>query len=609
MNPRHFQNLAPHIIDNPKLREPQQEGFNEVSKHFAREGAEREAGLVLPVGCGKSGLITIVPFAVKASRVLVIAPGVRIAEQLYKDFNPSNPSMFYQKCEVLLDPPYPQLTEMRGTKANRDDLDHADVVVTNIQQIQGGTNTWLTTLPADFFDLILFDEAHHNVAESWDVLRKKFPQARIINFSATPTRADGGLMSGRIIYSFPIYRAIGKGYVKRIKAVVLNPRTLRYVSSEDGQEITVNLSEVKKLAEENADFRRSIVSSKETLDTIVDASIRELTNLRKKTDEKRLKIIASALNQDHCIQIVQAYRERGMRAEYVHTKVDGPANKKVFKQLENHELDVIVQVRMLGEGFDHPHLSVAAVFSVFGHLSPFAQFVGRIMRVLKQNAARHPLNMGTVVFHAGSNAAKVWSDFQEFSKADQEFFEQLLPTEDWHYGDDDEHEVEIKVPGEKPEPDTIEIRGQDDVSIEEIPLLERDARAREALEYLIEHGLTPGDYEQELLKRIPTNRYDERVAARSALDDRIKNAAGKLLRDQKLPAEGKKLDTRRIGRTNFVVVKAAIDDEVNRRMNLKPDERHTASLDQLKRIADEFQDVLNTVSKEVFDGEGESPTQ
>lgn len=609
MNYRRYQTLAPHIIDNPKLREPQQEGFHAVSEHFAQDGADREAGLVLPVGCGKSGLITLVPFAVKASRVLVIAPGVRIAEQLYKDFNPTNPSMFYQKCEVLTDPPYPELTEMRGTKANRDDLDHADVVVTNIQQIQGTNNTWLNTLPDDYFDLILFDEAHHNIAESWDALRNKFPQARIINFSATPTRADGGLMSGRIIYSFPIYRAMGKGYVKRIKAVVLNPRTLRYVRSEDGHELTVNLSEVKKLAEEDAGFRRSIVSSKETLDTIVDASIRELLKLRKKTEENKLKIIASALNQDHCIQIVQAYRERGMRADYVHTKVDGPANKKVFQKLENHELDVIVQVRMLGEGFDHPHLSVAAVFSVFGHLSPFAQFVGRIMRVLKQNAARHPLNTGTVVFHAGSNAAKVWSDFQEFSEADQEFFDQLLPTEQWHYGDDSEHEVEVTIPGERPEPDTIEIRGQDGISVEEIPLLDRDPRAREALAYLIEQGLTPGDYEQELLKRVPTNRYDERVAARSALDDRIKNAAGKLLRDRKLPAEGKKLDTRRIGRTNFVVVKAAIDDEVNRRLSLKTDERHQATLDQLKQISDEFHDILTLVSKEVFDGEGEGSSQ
>ena len=63
------------------------------------------------------------------------------------------------------------------------------------------------------------------------------------------------------------------------------------------------------------------------------------------------------------------------------------ANERVFEQLENHELDAIVQARMLGEGFDHPYLAVAMVGSIFANLSPFVQFVGRIMRSIEQNAA------------------------------------------------------------------------------------------------------------------------------------------------------------------------------------------------------------------------------
>lgn len=152
-------------------------------------------------------------------------------------------------------------------------------------------NRWLTSLPDDYFDLILFDEAHHNVAESWETLRTKFTNARIINFSATPTRADGGLMAGKIIYSFSIFQAMGAGYIKRIKAVVLNPKTLRYVRGEDGHEQTVTLDEVKKLAESDAAFRRGIVSSKETLDTIVDASIRELEKLARKPGRKGSKLL------------------------------------------------------------------------------------------------------------------------------------------------------------------------------------------------------------------------------------------------------------------------------------------------------------------------------
>src|SRR5205814_2224652 len=112
----------------------------------------------------------------------------------------------------------------------------------------------LTTLPADYFDLILFDEGHHSVAATWETLKTKFPDARIVNYSATPLRADGQMMAGRIIYSYPIFRAIQGGYIKRLKALVLNPKTLRYVRREDGQEIEVPLAEVRRLGEDEADF-------------------------------------------------------------------------------------------------------------------------------------------------------------------------------------------------------------------------------------------------------------------------------------------------------------------------------------------------------------------
>ena len=115
----------------------------------------------------------------------------------------------------------------------------------------------MTSLPTDYFDLILFDEGHHSVAATWEALKAKFPAARIVNYSATPLRADGQKMAGRIIYSYPIFRAIQEGFVKQLKAVVLNPKTLRYVRREGDQEIEVPLEEVRKLGEEDADFRRA----------------------------------------------------------------------------------------------------------------------------------------------------------------------------------------------------------------------------------------------------------------------------------------------------------------------------------------------------------------
>jgi superfamily II DNA or RNA helicase len=591
-----FETRAPSVEGNTKLRVPQREAFEEVSKHFASPQHEREVGIILPVGCGKSGVITLIPFAMKARRALVVAPGVPIATQLFDGFDPTKLS-FYQKADVLLGPPFPEPVDVKSGATNLADLKESDVVISNIQQLQGSDNKWLEALPSDFFDVIIFDEGHHNVATSWESLRKKFPAAKIINLSATPTRADGQLMAGKVIYSFPVAEAIRLGYVKRLKALVLNPTTLRFVRREDGEEISVDLDEVRRLGEEDADFRRSIVTSTETLNTIVDASIRELERLRSETGEPRLKIIASALNYQHCIQVVEAYQARGRRAGYVHSKEDGTANKRVMTQLANHELDVIVQVRKLGEGFDHPYLSVAAVFSVFANLSPFVQFAGRVMRVIEQDAPASVKNQGTVVFHAGSNVARHWSDFQEFSTADQEYFEQLLPMEGLNFDDSTELTVSPVV---RPA-NTVEIRRQDGVSMEEVPLLEND-EMRKAFETLVSNGVTPDAFRRAYeLQPIPTTKIAARRASRSSLDEEVKRCAGQILTSRKVNPEGRDLDKAFLGRSNFVVVKALLDKKLNALVDRGTSEREDLSADDLKRMRDGLATVANEVVKELLD--------
>ncbi|MFY2643003.1 DEAD/DEAH box helicase [Achromobacter insuavis] len=595
-----FQTRQPNIVGNENVRTPQREAYQALVEFASDPGqTEREVGIVLPVGCGKSGTITLAPFAFRSARTLVIAPGVSIAGQLAADFNPSNPRMFYQKCEVLAGEPYPEPVEIRGTTVNRGDLDEAQVVITNIQQLQGGENRWLQTLPADYFDLILFDEGHHSVADSWEALKASFPNARIVNFSATPMRADGRIMAGRVLYSYSVFRAIQAGYVKRLKAVQLNPRTLRYVRRDGSEEIEVALEEVRRLGETDADFRRSIVTSTETLNTIVDASIRELDRLRNETGEARLKIIASALNFEHCRQVVQAYAARGRRAGYVHSREDGAANQRVMQQLESHELDVIVQVRKLGEGFDHPYLAVAAVFSIFSNLSPFVQFVGRIMRVIVQNAPGHVQNQGVVVFHAGANIARQWGDFQQYSEADQAYFDQLLPLEGLDPGDSQGEREFTPLPRHG---DELEVRAQSEVQLEEIHLLESDEAA--AIQLLQARGIIAGDFDpaRQTLQPVPVTRVAQRQAMRGSLDMRVRTETTRILHQRGLNPSGRELDRQRLGRENFVVLKAALDRQVNAAVGRPSGQRHEFTRPELDQIDAGFAEIIAAAEREVFNG-------
>ena len=596
-----FQTLTAHVEGNNFLRVPQREAYAALLEHFSNPDAEREVGIVLPVGCGKSGLITIEPFALKAARVLVIAPGTRIAKQLNgKDFNPTNPEFFYRKCEILDIGEYPEVAEIRGRTSNQGDLEAADVVITNIQQLQGTGNRWLQSLPADFFDLILVDEAHHNVADSWEQLRQQFPAAKIINVSATPTRADGQIMEGRIIYSFAVARAIQLGYVKRLKAVVLNPASLKFVRlGENGTEHEVLREEVQRLGESDADFRRSIVTSKETLDTIVECAIQQLQRLRETTGEQRHKIIASALNHRHCIQVTEAFTARGLRAAYVHSREEENTDD-VLRRLENNELDVIVQVRKLGEGFDHKYLSVAAVCSIFSNLSPFVQFVGRIMCVVDNDNPGSPNNQGIVVYHAGANIARRWADFKEFSEADQEYFDELLPTEEvLDFTTSPVQEIDPQQPLPLFTPPNMEVTMQSSVAVEEDDLVELTPAQQAALDLLKKELGEDGLRKRLEMERIHPRKQDERRAARKAMDDEIRNAVGRVLAAKNLKAKGKNFARVSAGKDNFTYIKSLIDRKATETVGRSLGEREEWSAEDIAKVRADLPTIVEIVARDI----------
>ena len=563
------------IVGNDRLRIPQREGWSAIQDHFQGPQATSEVGIVLPVGCGKSGLIAIAPYAFEGQRVLVIAPGTRIRNQLGDDLRANSPTNFYERCRVIAnDSEYPETAIVESGRVNVDDILHADFTVANIQQISGDENRWLDALPQDFFDTILVDEAHHNTAASWQQVKRRFPNARIINFSATPARADGALMEGEVIYSFPVLRAIEAGYVKRLRAKMLRPTELRYVDREGGQERTIDADEVRRMGETNAEFRRGIVMSEETLSSIIDQSISELRRLRQETGEHRLKIIASAINYDHCIQITEAFRSRGLRAGYVHSR-EGQANDRVFQALENHELDVIVQARMLGEGFDHPLLAVAMVGSIFANLSPFVQFIGRIMRAVVQNQPGHPSNQGVVVFHAGANVARRWNDFRQFSEADQGYFADLLPEAE---SVDFTGNTAEREPGGGGGIAPVEILEERDVRAADMDPI-GDPQAAALLQQLADLGITPDQAAQEI-RRLRTTRQDRREARRSSLNERIQNETGGILGRLGINPGGRTLDPRRRER-NFAWSTAELQRRINQHVGGAAADRQNFTLEQL----------------------------
>ncbi|MCB1694310.1 MAG: DEAD/DEAH box helicase, partial [Pseudomonadales bacterium] len=233
----------------------------------------------------------------------------------------------------------------------------------------------------------------------------------------------------------------------------------------------------------------------------------------------------------------------------------------------------------------------------------FVQFVGRIMRVIKHDAPGHPLNQGVVVFHAGANIARRWQDFQQYSEADQDYFDQLLPLEGLEFREATELEVD---PVNTLDGDGVDVRGQGDVRMQEIPLLEEDDEAMAMVRALRERGFTPEQVvramQQTPLTPVPTTRVLQRQAERRGLNTRIRNETGRILAERGANPQGHDLDRARRGRTNFVVLKAAIDRAVSQSIGRAVSERHDWSRAELDSANANFGTSVAAAVHEVFGG-------
>ncbi len=417
-----FTNTPVFIVNNPRLREPQELGHAAAVAHFAVGGGH--ALEQIPVGCGKTGLITLLPFGVARGRVLVIAPNVTIRDELIRNFSSSNPKCFYLTSAALTDLSNGPHVAALDADANLSDLDEAHIAITNIQQFAAGGGRWLSQLPEDYFDLILVDEAHHNAAATWQDVFDRFPNAKVLSLTATPFRGDDQPVEGKPIYSYPIAEAMQRGFIKQIQASNVAPSELRF--SYRGQEATHTLEEVLRLKDRDW-FSRGVALAEACNVSIVDGSLEWLKHLRE-TGTTHHQIIAVACSVDHARAVRRLYEERDYQAHEIHSKMTEEQKAKVLRDLHDGTLDVIVQVQMLGEGFDHPPLSVAAIFRPFRSLSPYIQFVGRVMRVNKQQSPGSLDNRGIVVSHVGLNLERHWEDFKNLDVEDQQIVQAWLAS-------------------------------------------------------------------------------------------------------------------------------------------------------------------------------------
>lgn len=600
-----FATATADIEANPALRDPQREAHRKVREHFTHRADP--AIVQIPVGCGKTGIMATLPFGIARGRTLVITPNLTIRKGVADAVDITSPQCFWTKCRVLSDfTAGPWMAVLDGPNANIHDAIESDFVVCNIQQLASQADRWLPQFPEDFFDMILVDEGHHAAAESWQKVFRRFPNAKVVSLTATPFRSDQQQLHGEIVYRYPFTRAMITGYIKQIHSRNVAPAELYFTYRDDTRRHT--LDEVLELREE-AWFRRGVALSTECNRHIVEASIQACDRMRAQTGIQH-QIIAAACSVDHARQVAAIYNECGYRAAEIHSNMDEDAQDAVIERLRQGQLDCIVQVQMLGEGFDHPRLSVAAIFRPFRSLAPYIQFVGRVMRVVQEAAPDHPDNQGHIVSHVGLNNDARWAEFRELDLDDQAL------VRGWVAGNTDNDGEDNGEPRARRFDDGMLV--DNEILTDFVEQTYLDPTDDRVLDELLNREVAPGFRLGDLIDReqlrqrlmaqqaatappapasIPVSPQRQRQSARTRVNDRTKSVANRILADLDLPPRGHQLMAVTGGRRqhNSAIVIRLLHAAINEAVGMDNNTRGAWTREQLSTIFERIDDLGDTV--------------
>lgn len=581
-------------INKAGLRKCQLKAYEAIIEHFSKKDADKHILIQLPTGAGKSALIAILPFGLSKSRVLVLVPSVELSKQLNSDFdiyeNPKN--NVYKKFKLLSadDLEGLELYTLRlETAVNSTDVDEHQIIVANYQQLANVEKFFKGRENA--IDIIIIDEAHHQKAKTYQEIIKFFQDAKIVGLTGTPFRSDGQKVDGKNIYTYHFHEAIEDKIIRNIKVSNISPQEIE-ISFTDSEGEVYSLEQILALKEESW-FNRGIAMSEDCCESIAKKAKEKLDELKANFPDTSHQIIASAISIRHAREfVVPAFKKVGLSVNMVSSdEKDKEKNDYVLEKLKQGKIQVIVHVGMLGEGFDHKKLGVAAIFRPYKSLNPYIQFIGRVIR--KNENTKHCW----VVSHLGLNQSRRFDEFKMFDQDDQEFLKTLEQEEQNNVS----NEEKSFVNEEDLENDSSIDSKQEEVNIKEIgegildfssQYVKDEASQIKRIEKAVED--LSGKGKKELFKKFGINfdkvtlkkktklkPVNKRKASRNLLNEKEKSIATDILKLLKLKHKGRNFNKRF---ENFAWVKKRVSVCVDKRLGIDVKQRKEITNEQFKKI-------------------------
>lgn len=242
------------------------------------------------------------------------------------------------------------------------------------------------------------DEAHHVLeVNKWGQAVAAMPHARGVGWTATPARADkrplkrgeGGVFDYMVMGPEPRW-LIDQGFLADYR--IFGPK-----SDMDVSEVEIS----KATGDYNANQLRDAAHKSHITGDIVKHYITLAAGKRGVTFAVDVE-----LAQEHA----EAFRSAGVPAAVIHAKTPGPDRIEITRKFVRGDILQIVNVDVLGEGYDCPGIEVVSLARPTSSLPLAIQQMMRGMRPMK--GKRHGIiidHVGNVMKHGLPDAERPWS--------------------------------------------------------------------------------------------------------------------------------------------------------------------------------------------------------
>lgn len=217
-------------------------------------------------------------------------------------------------------------------------------------------------------DLIVIDEAHRALSDSYRKILVRMPTARLIGLTATPIRYDGKPLRD----AFDLMIEAAKPSELFALRLLAKPTTYS-ISRRDRDFLVERLATVRRLG---GDFEPAQLDAAMNHKTLVGSVVGDF--LRYLPGGPAVVYGASVA---HSIAIRDALRAVGVRAEHLDGTTPIDARREMLAGIGSGQIDVVCNYGVLTEGWDLPSLAGVVIARATYSFGLYMQMVGRCMRV------------------------------------------------------------------------------------------------------------------------------------------------------------------------------------------------------------------------------------